>query len=82
MEKVGVKSTNTGTVAGTDFLSALGREGRSITLRMQRYSPWGAMMEAEERRKARDQKAERLFLKQALVVAVIVFLYIIGRQLF
>lgn len=65
-----------------DFLSALDREGRSITLRMQRYSPWGAMMEAEERRKARDQKAERLFLKQALVVAVIVFLYIIGRLLF
>lgn len=65
-----------------DFLAALGREGRSITLRMQRYSPWGAMMEAEERRKARDQKAEQLFLKQALVVAVIVFLYMIGRQLF
>lgn len=65
-----------------DFLAALGREGRSITLRMQRYSPWGAMMEAEERRKARDQKAEQLFLKQALVVAVIVFLYMIGRRLF
>lgn len=65
-----------------DFLTALGREGRSITLRMQRYSPWGAMIEAEERRKARDQKAEQLFLKQALVVAVIVFLYFMGKQFF
>ena len=65
-----------------DFLSALGREGKNITLRMQRYSPWGAMMEAEERRKARDQKAERLFLKQALVVAAVVILYFIGRRFF
>ena len=65
-----------------DFLSALGQEGRSITLRMQRYSPWGAMVEAEERRKARDQKAERLFLKQALVVAVVVLIYLIGKQFF
>lgn len=65
-----------------DFLSALGREGKSIALRMQRYSPWGAMMEAEERRKARDQKAERLFLKQALVVAAVVILYFIGRRFF
>lgn len=65
-----------------DFLSALDREGRSITLRVQRYSPWGAMMEAEERRKARDQKAEQLLLKQALVVAAVLILYFIGRRFF
>lgn len=65
-----------------DFLSALGQEGRSISLRLQRYSPWGAMMEAEERRKARDQKAEQLFLKQALVVAAVILLYMLGRHIF
>ena len=48
-------------------------------LRMQRYSPWGALAEAEERRRERDQKAEQIFLKQALVVTVIALLYFLWR---
>ncbi|MCI8375803.1 MAG: hypothetical protein HFI29_10270 [Lachnospiraceae bacterium] len=64
-----------------DFLAALAldKEGKGIVLRMQRYSPWGALAEAEERRRERDQKAEQIFLKQALVVAVIALLYFLWR---
>ena len=62
-----------------DFLSALGQEGKGIVLRMQRYSPWAALAAAEEQRKARDQKAEQIFLKQALVVMAIVLLYLFWR---
>ena len=66
-----------------EFLSALGQEGRGITLRMQqRYSPWGAMMEAEERRKARDQKTEQVFLRQALMVVVLVVIYLLWKVFF
>ena len=64
-----------------DFLAALAldKEGKGIVLRMQRYSPWGALAEAEERRRERDQKAEQIFLKQALVVTVIALLYFLWR---
>ncbi|MCI8863081.1 MAG: hypothetical protein HFI20_11455 [Lachnospiraceae bacterium] len=62
------------------FLAALGQEGRGITLRAQRYSPWGAVMEAEERRKARDQKAEKVFVRQMLVVVVLVAGYLLWRM--
>ena len=65
-----------------DFLSALGQEGKGITLRMQRYSPWGAVMEAEERRKARDQKAEKVFFRQMLVAAGIVAIYLVWKVFF
>lgn len=62
-----------------EFLSALGQEGRGITLRAQRYSPWGAVMEAEEQRKARDQKAEKVFFRQMLVVVGAAALYLIWK---
>lgn len=65
-----------------DFLSALGQEGKGITLRMQKYSPWGAVMEAEERRKARDQKAEKVFFRQMLVAAGIVAIYLVWKVFF
>lgn len=64
------------------FLAALGQEGRGITLRAQRYSPWGAVMEAEERRKARDQKAEKVFFRQMLVAAGIVAIYLVWKVFF
>lgn len=65
-----------------EFLSSVGQEGRGITLRMQRYNPWGAMMEAEEQRKARDRKAEQVFLKQAFAVAVVAAVYLIWKIFF
>ncbi len=39
-------------------------------------------MEAEERRKARDQKAEKVFFRQMLVAAGIVAIYLVWKVFF
>lgn len=62
-----------------EFLASARQEGGEITLRIQRYSPWGAMMEAEEQRKARDKKAEQVFLKQALAAVGIAAVYLLWK---
>lgn len=59
-----------------EFLEAIGGNGRDMNLRMQRYSPWGAMIEGEKKRKAREEKESRLFKKQVLFLAGLVLLYL------
>lgn len=65
-----------------DFLNALGHEGKGFTLRMHRYSPWGAVMEAEERRKGREERENRILMRQIWVAAGLVLLYLGWRFFF
>ncbi|NBK92450.1 hypothetical protein D5278_10785 [bacterium 1XD21-13] len=65
-----------------EFLSAMGMEGKGISLRAHSLSPWGALVQAEEQRKAREQRADQAFLRQMLIVVGIVVLFLIWRFVF
>lgn len=59
-----------------EFLTAIGGNGRDMNLRMQRYSPWGAIVEGEKKRKVREEKENQLFKKQVLFLAGLILLYL------
>lgn len=65
-----------------EFLEALGQEGKGLVFRMQRYSPWAAAVEAQERRKGREERENRLLMRQILAAAGIVLLYLGWRFFF
>lgn len=66
-----------------EFLTSIGEsEKKGITLKMQKYSPWGALLEPEEIKKFQKGKMEKMILTEAIGVAVLLVVYLIYRLLF
>ena len=65
-----------------DFLRSIGEDKKKgIVLTMQKYSPWGALIEPEDTGKNSMERKERLVLIEAACVAVLVAVYL-GYRLF
>lgn len=66
-----------------EFLRAIGEnEKRGIALKMQKYSPWGALAEPEELKREAKQKRSRMILIQAACIAAVILVYICYRIFF
>ena len=65
-----------------DFLRSIAEDKKKgIVLTMQKYSPWGALIEPEDTGKNSMERKERLVLIEAACVAVLVAVYL-GYRLF
>lgn len=66
-----------------EFLRSIGEnDKKGIVLRMQKYSPWGALAEPEDIKKGAKEKKDRTILVEAACAAVIVVVFICYRLLF
>lgn len=66
-----------------DFLKAIGEDKKKgIVLTMQKYSPWGVLMEPEETKKSSMETKEKQFLIEAACVAVLAAVYLCYRLFF
>lgn len=66
-----------------EFLRSIGEnDKKGIVLRMQKYSPWGALAEPEDIKKGAKEKKDRTILVEAACAAVIVVVFICYRILF
>ncbi len=65
-----------------DFLKSVGEnEKQGISLKMQKYSPWGILLEPGEQRRFFKGKASRFILAEAIVVSVLLVVYLCYRLL-
>lgn len=65
------------------FLRSIGEdEKRGIVLKMQKYSPWGALEEPEELKKEAAKKRGRTLLMEAACLAAVLMVYFCYRLFF
>ncbi len=65
------------------FLKSIGEnEKKGISLKMQKHSPWGALLEPKDRRKMEKASTVRILLKQAAAVAALLLVYLCYRLFF
>lgn len=65
-----------------EFLKSIGeKEKQGISLKMQKHSPWGILLEPGEQRRFFKGKASRIILAEAIVVAVLMVVYLCYRLL-
>lgn len=63
-----------------DFLKSIGEnEKQGISLKMQKYSPWGILLEPGGQRRFFKGKSSRLLLAEAAIVAVLLIVYLCYR---
>lgn len=66
-----------------EFLRSIGEnEKRGITLRMQRYSPWGLLAEPEGFKKKAREKKDRTILIEAACIVIVLIVFICYRIFF
>ncbi len=66
-----------------DFLRSIGEDKKKgIALTLQKYSPWGALVEPEGTRKTPVDRKEKLVLIEAACVAVLAAVYLCYRLFF
>lgn len=66
-----------------EFLRSIGEDGkRGIVLKMQKYSPWGALGEPEELKKDVKEKRAKTLLMEAACLAAVVLVYLCYRIFF
>lgn len=65
-----------------DFLKSIGEnEKHGISLKMQKHSPWGILLEPGEHMRFFKGKSTRIILTEAVVVAVLMVVYLCYRLL-
>lgn len=65
-----------------EFLKSIGEnEKHGISLKMQKYSPWGILLEPGEQRRFFGGKSSKIILTEAAVVAVLLAVYLCYRLL-
>lgn len=66
-----------------DFLKSIGEdEKQGISLKMQKHSPWGILLEPGEQRRFFKGKSSKIILTEAIVVAVLLVVYLCYRLFF
>ncbi|EOS37468.1 hypothetical protein C808_03447 [Lachnospiraceae bacterium M18-1] len=64
------------------FLKSIGEnEKKGISLKMQKHSPWGILLEPGEHRSLFRGKSSKILLSEAIVVAVLIVVYLCYRML-
>lgn len=63
-----------------DFLKSIGEnEKKGISLKMQKHSPWGILLEPGEHRSIFRGRSPKLLLSEAIAVAVLIVVYLCYR---
>lgn len=63
-----------------DFLRAIGKErDHAFTLKLQKQSPWGSLIEPEKQRPEKKVDVEKVLLAASLILAVIAAVYLMLR---
>ena len=64
------------------FLKSIGEnEKKGISLKMQKHSPWGILLEPGEHRSLFRGKSSKILLSEAIAVAVLIVVYLCYRML-
>lgn len=65
------------------FLKSIGEsEKKGISLKMQKHSPWGALLEPGEHKRTEKGSSGKILLTQAAVAAALVIVYVCYRLFF
>ena len=63
-----------------DFLRAIGKErDHAFTLRLQKQSPWGSLIEPEKHRPEKKVDVEKVLLAASIILAIIAAVYLMLR---